>query len=138
MRLMIDTNIFIDVLTNREPFAQMSIAVLKLCENQTIQGFLSATTITDIFYLLHRYLHDNELVYKKIGYILDIVGVLPVTGDDVLNAYLKKASDFEDCLLAECALANGCQGIVTRNKKDFLMFGVPLFSPDEIINQYNH
>ena len=88
MRLMIDTNIFLDVLTQREPFYANSKAVLELCESKKIQGFLSASSVTDLFYLVHRQLHSAELAYQALGSILDIVKVLTVTNDDVLNAYI--------------------------------------------------
>ena len=133
MRLMIDTNIFLDVLTQREPFYANSRAVLELCENKKIQGFLSASSVTDIYYLIHRQLHSADLAYRALGSILDIVKVLTVTNDDVLNAYIAKAPDFEDCLLAVCAKSNKCDAIVTRNKKDFLTFGITLLSPEELL-----
>ena len=133
MRLMIDTNIFLDVLTQREPFYANSRAVLELCENKEIQGFLSASSVTDIYYLIHRHLHNAELAYQALGSILDIVKVLTVTNDDVLNAYLTNAPDFEDCLLATCAKSNKCDAIVTRNKKDYLTFGITLLSPEELL-----
>jgi predicted nucleic acid-binding protein len=132
MRLMIDTNIFLDVLTRREPFFSPSKAVLELCEGKKVQGFLSASSVTDIFYLIRRQYHDAELAYRALGSILDIVKVLTVTNDDVLNAYLARAADFEDCLLATCAKSNHCEAIVTRNKKDFLTFGITLLSPEEV------
>lgn len=131
MRVMIDTNIFLDVLIKREPFYANSKAVLTLCEDKKIHGFLSASNVTDIFYLVRRQLHSTDLAYKALGSILDIIKVLTVTNDGVLNAYIQRASDFEDCLLATCAKANKCDAIVTQNKKDFLMFGIPLLSPDE-------
>lgn len=137
MRLMIDTNIFLDVLAEREPFFKDSKAVLDLCENKRVQGFLSASSATDIFYLIRRQLHSVDLAYKALGSVLDIAKVLTVTNEDVLNAYLQRASDFEDCLLATCAKANQCDAIVTRNKKDFLSFGITLFSPEELLNIYN-
>lgn len=137
MRLMIDTNIFLDVLAEREPFFKDSKAVLDLCENKRVQGFLSASSATDIFYLIHRQLHSVDLAYKALGSVLDIAKVLTVTNEDVLNAYLQRASDFEDCLLATCAKANQCDAIVTRNKKDFLSFGITLFSPEELLNIYS-
>lgn len=99
MRLMIDTNIFLDALTKREPFYASSKAVLELCEGKKIYGFLSASSITDIFYLIRRQLHSIDLVYKAIGSVLDIAKVLTVTNDDVLSAYIQRADDFEDCLL---------------------------------------
>ena len=136
MRLMIDTNIFLDVLAKQEPFYEHSRAVLKLCENRKVFGFLSASSVTDIFYLIHRRLHSVDAAYQVIGFILDIAKVLTVTNEDVLNAYLQRASDFEDCLLAVCAKANHCDAIVTRNKKDFLTFGVTLLSPEELLELY--
>ena len=136
MRLMIDTNIFLDVLTRREPFYPHSKAVLDLCESRKVQGLLSASSVTDIFYLVRRQLHSTESAYRALGYVLDIVKVLTVTNDDVLNAYLTKAPDFEDCLLAACARSNKCDAIVTRNKKDYLTFGVTLLSPEELLELF--
>lgn len=138
MRLMIDTNVFLDVLTKREPFYANSKAVLELCESKKIYGFLSASSITDIFYLIRRQLHSVDLAYKALGSILDIAKVLTVTNDDILNAYIQRAPDFEDCLLAMCAKANQCDAIVTRNKKDFLTFGVTLLLPEELLELFSN
>ena len=136
MRLMIDTNIVLDVLLEREPFYDQSKAVLDLCEQKTIYGFISASTATDIFYLIRKALGSTDEAYKALGHILDIVKVLTVTNEDVNAAFLKKAKDFEDCLLATCAMSNKCDGIVTRNEKDFTTFGIKLYSPEEIIEQH--
>lgn len=136
MRLMIDTNIFLDVLAERKPFYADSKAVLELCENKKVYGFLSASSATDIFYLVRRQLHSVDLAYKALGSVLDIAKVLAVTNDDVLNAYIQRFPDFEDCLMAVCAKANKCDAIVTRNKKDFLTFGITLFSPAELLKLY--
>lgn len=136
MRLMIDTNIFLDVLAKREPFYENSKAVLKLCESKKVHGFLSASSVTDIFYLIRRQLHSIDLAYKALGSVLDIAKVLTVTNDDVLNAYIQRASDFEDCLWATCAKANRCEAIVTRNKKDFLAFEIALLSPEELLGGF--
>ncbi|MCD8379308.1 MAG: PIN domain-containing protein [Lachnospiraceae bacterium] len=133
---MIDTNIFIDVLAEREPFYTNSKAVLKLCEDKTVQGFLSASSVTDIFYLIRRLLGNTDQAYQALGYILDIAKVLTVTNENVLNAYIQRAADFEDCLLATCAKANQCDAIVTRNKKDFLTFGITLLSPEELLELF--
>ncbi|MCI9215314.1 MAG: PIN domain-containing protein [Oscillospiraceae bacterium] len=133
MRLMIDTNIFLDVLGQREPFYKNSQKVLYLCESGRAQGFLSASSVTDIFYLVRRQLHSVELAYQALGSVLDIVQVLTVTNEHVLEAYARRAADFEDCLLAVCAAANRCDAIVTRNKKDFADFGIPLLAPEELL-----
>lgn len=135
MNCMIDTNIVLDVLLEREPFYEDSRAVLMLCEDGRINGFISASSATDIFYLVRKALGSPDRAYDALGHILNIVRVLTVTNDDVNQAFLKKASDFEDCLLATCARSNGCDCIVTRNKKDFLPFGIALYSPAEVLGR---
>ncbi len=133
MRVMIDTNVILDVLLERQPFFDESKSVLKLCEEKVIHGFISASSVTDIFYLIRKALGSVDAAYDALGCILNIVKILTVTNDDVNNAFVKKAKDFEDCLLATCAKSNKCEGIVTRNKKDFSSFGIPLYSPEEKI-----
>ena len=136
MRLMIETNILLDVLVKREPFYEASREVLRLCEEKKVQGFLSASAATDIFYLVRRHLHSTESAYKCLGYVLDILKVLTVTNEDVINAYTKKAHDFEDCLLAVCAVSNKCDYIITRNKKDFEEFDIETLSPEELLSRF--
>ena len=133
MRIMIDTNVFLDVLTRREPFYAASRQVLELCEKGLVQGFLTASSVTDIYYLIHRHLHNTEQSYQALGAVLKIAKVLPVTNEDVLSAYLQHSPDFEDCLLATCAQVNRCDMIVTRNVKDFAGLGIPAMTPDEFL-----
>lgn len=135
MKLMCDTNIFLDVLLEREPFVTDSVKILKLCEDHKVDGFISASCITDIFYLVREYRHSNELAYQAVGKILEIVKVCGVTNSDVLTAYQTKAKDFEDCLLAACAKSMHCDCIVTRNKKDFEGFGILLLEPGELLER---
>ncbi|MCH5344652.1 MAG: PIN domain-containing protein [Acetatifactor sp.] len=136
MKIMCDTNIFLDVLLEREPFADDSSKVLSLCEEHKLDGFVSASCITDIFYLVHKYTHSTELAYKAIGKVLEIVKVCSVTNNDVLLAFQKKAKVFEDCLMATCAKSIHCDCIVTRNKKDFEGFDIPLLEPSELLQQF--
>ncbi len=136
MKAMIDTNIIIDVLTEREPFFAYSKRVLELCESKVINGFVTASAVTDIFYIVRRHTHDTELAYKCLGYLLDIVKVLPVTNENIISAFIAKAKDFEDRLLAECSVSNGCDCIITRNTADFSGFGVKLHTPQEIVEKY--
>ena len=82
-------------------------------------------------------LGSTDEAYTALGHILDIVKVLTLTNNDVTDAFLKKARDFEDCLLTICAKSNKCTGIITRNKKDFLEFDITLYSPEQILERMN-
>ncbi len=132
MKIMVDTNIIIDVLLEREPFVEDSYKLLSLCENHKIDGFVSASSITDIYYLVRKHTHSTDLAYKAIGKVLEIIKVCSVTNNDVLTAFQKKAKDFEDCLVAVCAKSINCDYIVTRNGKDFEGFDIPIISPSEL------
>ena len=137
MKLLIDTNIVLDVLMKRDIFYDNSRAVLKLCEDRKIQGFITASSMTDIFYLVRKAMKNVDETYKIIAALLEILGILSVTSKDVQKAFLARAKDFEDCLIAECAKSNKCSGIVTRNYKDFLTFGVNIYSPEDILKKFS-
>ena len=132
MKLMIDTNILLDVLIHRDPFFDDSKAVLTLCEDHAVNGFVSSSAVTDIFYITRKALGSLEDTYWVISNILNIVKILTVTNEDIVSAFQVKAKDFEDCLMAVCAKSNKCDGIVTRNKKDFVGFGIKLYTPEEL------
>ena len=135
--ILIDTNIFLDVFLQRDPFFEKSRAILELCEEQKVLGFLTASSITDIFYILRKGLHDSASAYDCLGAVLDIAKIIPVTEENILDAYKTKASDFEDCLLSACAKSAGCDVIITRNIKDFKDFEVPPMEPDEILQWFS-
>lgn len=135
MKIMCDTNIIIDVLLEREPFVDESCRVLSLCEEHRLDGFVSASSVTDIYDLVRKYTHSTELAYQAIGKLLEIVKVCSVTNQDVLTAFQRKARDFEDCLVATCAKSTRCDCIVTRNKKDFEEFDIPLLTPSQLLQQ---
>ena len=118
---------------HRDPFFDNSKAVLKLCEDRVVNGFISASAITDLFYITRKALGSVEDTYRVISNVLNIVRILTVTNDDVLSAFQIKAKDFEDCLKATCAKSNQCDGIVTRNTKDFNGFGITLYTPEELL-----
>ena len=133
MRLMIDTNIFLDVLLRREPFYSDSSSVLRFCEENKAEGCVTASSITDLYYLFHRYLHSSDLAYHALGSVLKIVKILPVTNDDVLDAFHRQTKDFEDGLMSVCAKRNRCDVIVTRDKEGFNDTEMPYMTPAEIL-----
>lgn len=137
MKCMIDTNVFLDVFLGQEPFFSASRDVLSLCEKKKIHGFISASSATDIFYIIRKRLGSTQKAYDALGNVLNIVKILTVTNDDVNTAFLAKAKDFEDCLLATCARSNRCDAIITRNKEAFQNFEITLYSPEEILALYH-
>lgn len=136
MKIICDTNVILDVLLDREPFAEASGAVLGLCEEGRVIGFIPATCMTDVFYFTRKFTGSAEDAYRALGHLLSIFKIADVTHNDVFAAYQRRAKDFEDCIVAMCALALGCGCIVTRNVKDYKGFGVPALAPADFIKQF--
>ena len=69
MNVLIDTCIIIDALQSREPFNKDAEAVFLAVANRRCVGFLTANSVTDIYYLMHKALHSSEET-KKVGWAL--------------------------------------------------------------------
>ena len=135
MKVLIDTNVIIDVLANREPYVEYSARFLKICGVQ-VSGFIVASQTTDIFYLLCRlgmHEHSAKDIIRK---LTDNIKVAGVTVVDIQNALASDVSDYEDGLLSCCAKRLKAQYIVTRNIKDFALSPVPALSPQMFLEKY--
>lgn len=131
MKALIDTNIIIDALQSREDFlVDAREIVLRTTE---YDGYISASSITDIFYLQQRYFHDKKKARKNLAELLEIFNVLDTTAKDCRNALRSEISDFEDAVLVESALRSGLDCIITRNNKDFKNSKVKICSPTEFL-----
>ena len=135
MKVLIDTNVILDVLTRREPHFESSAAFLKLCGMQ-VKGFIVANQTTDVFYLLRRAGIDAQSTKDIVKKLTDNITVLDITAKDVQNALNAEIGDYEDSLLACRAKRQKADYIVTRNEKDFNLSEVPALSPQAFIKQF--
>lgn len=136
MKLLIDNNIVIDVFQDREPFSEYSTKILKLIEFGDFEGFITANSITDIFYVLKRSIKDKNKVYNYIKLLLEILTIIDLNSEDIFKALDSESNDFEDQLIAVCAYKESIDFIITRNKKDFKISKVPVIEPRAFITKY--
>ncbi len=54
MKVLIDTNIVLDLLLEREPFVEDATALFEMVEMSRIQGYIAATTVTNVFYIVRK------------------------------------------------------------------------------------
>ena len=136
MKIMIDTNIVIDVYQNRAGFAQASVKILKLSECNKITGIVTASTITDIYYILGRHIKDRQLLSAMVQKFLTTVKLIDVLAADVTEAFNLPMDDFEDALFTQCAKRIKADYIVTRNPEDFVRSPVPCIEPDNFLDTF--
>lgn len=133
MKLLCDTNVLLDVALKRKPFYKTSSLALSYCEDEGVTGLVADTSLTDLFYIVHQALHDNELSYQAIEATLEIFDVVAPTSADINTAVKERHRDFEDCLLAVIAEREQCDYVITRNVKDFEGYSFKAITPSEFV-----
>lgn len=137
MRIVIDTNVIMDILLKREPFFQTSYAALKAAAEQDMECMVSASAITDIYYLLCRGLKDSALATQALERLLQIISIADVLGIDIQTALSTGMKDFEDAVVHSIAARYEAELILTRNVKDFSAAAMKVVTPTEFVEQYH-
>ena len=133
MRLVLDTNVVLDVLLERAPFDADGVKVMSAVETGAAEGFLCATTITTIHYLTAKAV-GRKVAEKHIAVLLRIFRIAAVTESVLSSALGSKAKDFEDAVLLEAARTVSADVIVTRNPSDFQKSaGISIHMPADIV-----
>jgi len=133
MRLLVDTNVVLDVLMHRAEFFDASYDVLKLSAFNKAEVLITANAITDIYYILQRATKDHARSKEAIVKLLELVTIADVLASDVMNALFSKITDFEDALVRAIAKRVKADYIVTRNTKDFHNSPVPAIDPRDFL-----
>ncbi len=136
MRVLLDTDVVLDVMLAREPFAQASAAVFDLHEKGRIVVYLCALTPSTIFYVARKVKTAEEL-RKGMSRLLNSVRICPVTSSILIKAITSPISDYEDAVQHAGALALGLDAIVTRNLKDYQNAALPVYSPAQLLELLN-
>jgi len=135
MKVLLDTNVILDVLLDREPFSTDAAFLMAKVEHSEIIGFACATTITTIHYLCTKIL-DREATSRHIQSLLSLFAIAPVNRLVLENAFASDFRDFEDAVLHEAAVHAGVQHIVTRNIKNFKNASIPVHEPGEFLGAF--
>ena len=133
MRVLIDTCIIVDFLQKREPSFKNSHIIFLAVANYSFDGYITAKSVADIYYIMHHYFHDNNKTRIEIEKLFKLFGVLDTTEFDCKKALLSPISDYEDALMVETSVRNNLDCIVTRNAFDYLKSPIKTYSPTEFL-----
>jgi len=133
MRVLIDTNVMLDVLMGRQPYFDVADRIIKLCSDKKIEGYMAAHSVPNMFYVLRKSMTDEER-REALKYMCQIVKIEGIDSYKIFSAIDNRDfSDLEDCVQEECAVAISADYIVTRNVKDFAASRVPAIMPDAFL-----
>lgn len=133
MKALIDTNVIVDALTSREPWRGSAEQIFLMAANQVIDMYITASSATDIYYLVRKYLHSTERAKQVMGKLYSLIGILAVTEDECVGALASAVSDYEDAVVERTAVKAGMDYIITRNVKDYQPGVVKAITPDDFI-----
>jgi len=131
-RLLVDTNVILDVLLDRQPHAEVSLAIWAAIEEGHAEGYLAAHSITTIHYLIQK--QRAALKPKQIvSLMLRVFRVALVDAAAIEHALRLPLPDFEDAVTAAAAEISVCDFIVTRDPKGFRGAPVPVLAPEAML-----
>lgn len=133
MKIIVDTNIAVDIMAHRDEFLDDSAKVFTFCCSGLIDGFFTASAFSDLHYIMKKHIHDEESVRSSLCFWMNFIGILDVDFEDCKKALRSTMNDYEDALLSEVAKRHGVDYIVTRNVGDFKNSPVPAVTPKEFI-----
>ncbi len=131
MKVLFDSNVILDVILDREPFAAVAARLMARVEMGQLSGVVGATTVTTIHYLVSKAAGEDQ-ARRAVDSLLTLLEVAPV-GREVLElAARSPLGDFEDAVLHEAGRLAGCQVLVTRNLADFGRAEILVESPSAL------
>lgn len=133
MKVLIDTNVILDILLEREPFLPEARAVLENIRIGRIIGYVTATTLTNIFYIVRRQTKSVERAKQAVSMTLTLMEISLVDRQILEQAFASNLTDFEDAVQEACAKLANLDGIFTRDREDFADSTVRIFSPGELL-----
>lgn len=131
MKVLFDTNVVLDLLLARAPFASVAAALTARVEQQQIEGYLCATSLTTIHYLVAKTAGQKTAI-QAIHTLLQLFKIAPVNQLVLAKAAVSGFRDFEDAVLHESGCQCNAQILVTRNPKDFRLSQLLIQSPQEL------
>ena len=138
-RVFFDTNIILDLIQERPGYDAVA-RILQKQENGDIQVCLSVLSMANVAYVLRKTL-PHSLIVPTLKQISSVMEVIPMDDSQFQQALMLSGPDFEDIMQLTCAIAGGCQVIITHNPRDFHVgkglaeeFQMPeIFTPEEYI-----
>lgn len=131
-RILVDTNIVLDLLAKRTAFIREAQELFTLSDKNEIKLFVSSLTFANTYYILSQKmkLYDARKIVRKFKVLVE---VLPMDDKIIDLALESDFKDFEDAIQYHTAIENEISIIVTRNLKDFKTSRIPVLTAKNYI-----
>ncbi|HIK33988.1 MAG TPA: PIN domain-containing protein [Oscillatoriales cyanobacterium M59_W2019_021] len=135
MNVLVDTNILLDFLLQREPFFHDAERLFQAIDSGQVIGYATATTLTDIFYIARRHTGSMEQARQAVLDTLTAMDICPVNRQVLETAFGSGFDDFEDAIQVACAVTQRLDAILTRDSQGFVNSSIPVLSVQECLQR---
>lgn len=131
--VLIDTNILLNYLTNRDDdYLEQSIKIVEMCAKGECIGYIAFHTLSTLWYVLRK--RSEKERRENLRDVCEIFSVASASQNEIIDAIDKDSfPDFEDCLQDKCAKEVGADYIITCNVKDYENSEIPAINPKEFL-----
>ena len=137
MRAIIDTNIIIDVLQEREPRCEAGKKIFLAIARKEFIGCITAKQTADIHYITRKQFKGERNVDAKARHVLanifTLFEIIDTLASDCINALVISNDDYEDSILIATAKRTNIDCIVTANPKDFRSSPVKVYDQNDFL-----
>ena len=132
LRVLFDTNVVLDDLLDRQPFADDAYALTAHVEEGRLNGVLCATTLTTIYYITSRS-RSEDYARRQAYDLVRLFDIAPVNESVLSDAFNLRITDYEDAVIHEAARLAEAEAIVTRNQRDFVNASLQIYTPSALL-----
>ncbi len=136
MKILLDTNVLLDVIGDRKPFYEAAARIWTLVESEALEGCISAISFNNIYYIVRK-AGDKAAADKALRALRDLFTVIPLDLRLINQSMDAPIDDFEDAVQFHSASRAGTDYLVTRDPDGFPATGVPVLSPQEFLSLWD-
>lgn len=130
--LLVDTNVLLDIILDRSPWAPDGALVLDAISRGRVRGFIAGHAVTTVHYVVEKEA-GRATANNAVADLLQVLSVVAIGAADFQRALAMGLGDFEDAVQAAACLSAGADYVVTRNGKDFKGAPVMTRTPGEVL-----
>lgn len=131
-RVLIDTDVILDLLLGREPFFPAATRLFGAFQDGRMEGHISSLAFSNLFYILRKQVPGPEAI-SILRKLRLIARVLPVDEKVIDQALASTFTDFEDAIQYFAAAEQGLDAIVTRNRRDYKASKIAIVNAEECL-----
>ena len=137
MKVFLDTNVLLDILQNRMPWAEDAVVIFRAIAGKQIEGCITAKQIADLYFFARKMYRCEENVDAKarqvISKLMGLFRLVDTLAVDCQNALGVNNSDYEDAVLIAAASREKSDCIITRNTNHFMDSPIPVYTPSDFL-----